>query len=73
MTTRDTSATSEHMADSFELLLVVIGPVAIWLAIRGPSFAGAFMGQQFAASVSLLLPTLAFALFLVRSRITTIT
>ena len=63
MTTRGAGATSEHMADSFELLLVVIGPVAIWLAICGPSFAGAVMGQQFAASVSLLLPTLAFARF----------
>jgi O-antigen/teichoic acid export membrane protein len=63
MTTRGAGATSEHMADSFELLLVIIGPVAIWLAICGPSFADAVMGRQFAASVSLLLPILAFARF----------
>jgi hypothetical protein len=29
MTTRGAGATAEHMADSFDLLLVVIGPVAI--------------------------------------------
>jgi O-antigen/teichoic acid export membrane protein len=63
MTTRGAVATSEHMADSFELLLVIVGPVAIWLAICGPMFADVAMGQQFAASVSLLLPTLAFARF----------
>jgi O-antigen/teichoic acid export membrane protein len=63
MTTRGARATSEHMAESFELLLVIIGPVAIWLAICGPGFADVVMGRQFAASVSLLLPTLAFARF----------
>src|SRR5260370_30407565 len=63
MTARGAGVTSEHMADSFELLLVIIGPVAIWLAICGPSFADAVMGRQFAASVSLLLPILAFPRF----------
>jgi O-antigen/teichoic acid export membrane protein len=63
MTTHGAGATSEHMADSLELLLVIIGPVAIWLALCGPGFAKVVMGHQFAASVSLLLPTLAFARF----------
>src|SRR5260370_37241740 len=63
MTTRGAGATSEHMADSFELLLVIIGPVAIWLAICGPSFADAVMRRRFAASVSLLLLILQFVRF----------
>jgi O-antigen/teichoic acid export membrane protein len=63
MTTRGADATSEHMAESFELLLVLVGPVTIWLAICGPTFAEAVMGRQFADGVSLLLPTLAFARF----------
>jgi O-antigen/teichoic acid export membrane protein len=63
MTTRGAGATSEHMVDSFELLLVIIGPVTVWLAICGPSFANVVMGRQFATSVSLLLPMLACARF----------
>jgi len=63
MTTHGADATSEHMVDSFELLLVIIGPVTIWLAICGPGFANAVMGRQFSTSVSLLLPILAFARF----------
>lgn len=63
MTTRGAGATSEHMVDSFELLLVIVGPVTIWLAICGPVFANVVMGRQFAASVSVLLPILACARF----------
>jgi O-antigen/teichoic acid export membrane protein len=63
MTTRGAGATSEHMVDSFELLLIIIGPVTVWLAICGPNFANVVMGRQFATSVSVLLPILACARF----------
>jgi O-antigen/teichoic acid export membrane protein len=63
MTTHGADATAEHMVNSFELLLVIIGPVTVWLAICGPGFANAVMGRQFATSVSLLLPILACARF----------
>jgi O-antigen/teichoic acid export membrane protein len=63
MTTHGVGATSEHMVDSFELLLVITGPVTVWLAICGPAFSNVVMGRQFAASVSLLLPILACARF----------
>ncbi|WP_375305539.1 oligosaccharide flippase family protein [Bradyrhizobium sp. A11] len=54
-------ATRERLTESLELLLVVVTPVAIWLALAADQVAGTLVGVDFRAGVSALLPTLVLA------------
>jgi O-antigen/teichoic acid export membrane protein len=53
--------TRERLTESLELLLVVVTPVAIWLALAADQVAGTLVGVDFRAGVSALLPTLVLA------------
>ncbi len=55
------AATRERMNENAELLLAVICPVVVWLGLAADQVAGTFVGEEFRASVSLLLPVLALA------------
>ena len=55
--------TRERLTESLELLLVVVAPVAIWLALAADQVAGTLVGVDFRAGVSALLPTLVLARF----------
>ncbi|MCP3460204.1 lipopolysaccharide biosynthesis protein [Bradyrhizobium sp. CCGUVB23] len=55
------AATRERLNESLELLLVVIMPVAIWLALAADQVAGTLVGVDFRAGVSALLPMLVVA------------
>ncbi|AWL91160.1 O-antigen/teichoic acid export membrane protein [Bradyrhizobium ottawaense] len=55
--------TRERLTESLELLLVVVTPVAIWLALAADQVAGTLVGVDFRAGVSALLPTLVLARF----------
>lgn len=55
------AATRERLNENAELLLAVILPVAVWLSLAADQVAGTFVGPEFRASVSLLLPVLAAA------------
>lgn len=59
----DPAATRERLTESFELLLVVVAPVAVWLALAADQVAGTLVGVDFRAGVSALLPTLVLARF----------
>jgi O-antigen/teichoic acid export membrane protein len=54
-------ATRERLNESLELLLVVIMPVAVWLALAADQVAGTLVGVEFRAGVSALLPLLVVA------------
>ena len=53
------AATRARLKEGIELLLALIGPVAIWLAIAANVVASALLGSEFQASVGMLLPLLA--------------
>ena len=55
------AATRERLNENAELLLAVVCPVVVWLALAADQVAGTFVGPEFRASVSLLLPVLALA------------
>lgn len=55
--------TRERLTESLELLLVVVAPVAVWLALAADQVAGTLVGIDFRAGVSALLPTLVLARF----------
>ncbi|ABD86239.1 lipopolysaccharide biosynthesis protein [Rhodopseudomonas palustris] len=55
------AATRERLNENIELLLAVILPVAVWLALAADQVAGTLVGQDFRASVTLLLPIVALA------------
>ncbi|MFB6453273.1 lipopolysaccharide biosynthesis protein [Bradyrhizobium tunisiense] len=55
--------TRERLTESLELLLVVVTPVAVWLALAADQVAGTLVGIDFRAGVSALLPTLVLARF----------
>ena len=55
------AATRERLNDSLELLLVVVLPVAVWLALAADQIAGTLVGADFRAGVSALLPMLVVA------------
>ncbi|MGV7218232.1 lipopolysaccharide biosynthesis protein [Bradyrhizobium sp. UFLA05-112] len=55
------AATRERLNESLELLLVVIMPVAVWLALAADQVAGTLVGVDFRAGVSALLPMLVAA------------
>lgn len=55
--------TRERLTESLELLLVVVTPVAIWLALAADQVAGTLVGVDFRAGVSALLPTTVLARF----------
>ncbi|MGY8665106.1 oligosaccharide flippase family protein [Bradyrhizobium sp. UFLA05-109] len=55
------AATRERLNESLELLLVVIMPVAVWLALAADQVAGTLVGVDFRAGVSALLPMLVVA------------
>jgi hypothetical protein len=57
----DAAATRERLTESLELLLVVVTPVAVWLALAADQVAGTLVGVDFRAGVSALLPTLVLA------------
>jgi O-antigen/teichoic acid export membrane protein len=57
------TATRERLTESLELLLVVVVPVAIWLALAADQVAGTLVGVDFRAGVSALLPVLVLARF----------
>lgn len=57
------NATRERLTESLELLLVVVAPVAVWLALAADQVAGTLVGIDFRAGVSALLPTLVLARF----------
>jgi O-antigen/teichoic acid export membrane protein len=54
-------ATRERLNESLELLLVVIMPVAVWLALAADQVAGTLVGVEFRAGVAALLPWLVVA------------
>ncbi|OAF05940.1 lipopolysaccharide biosynthesis protein [Bradyrhizobium neotropicale] len=57
------AATRERLTESLELLLVVVAPVAVWLALAADQVAGTLVGVDFRAGVSALLPMLVLARF----------
>jgi O-antigen/teichoic acid export membrane protein len=57
------AATRERLTESLELLLVVVAPVAIWLALAVDQVAGTLVGVDFRAGVAALLPVLVLARF----------
>ncbi|MBR0775189.1 oligosaccharide flippase family protein [Bradyrhizobium diazoefficiens] len=59
----NSATTRERLTESLELLLVVVAPVAVWLALAADQVAGTLVGVEFRAGVSALLPTLVLARF----------
>jgi O-antigen/teichoic acid export membrane protein len=59
----NSGTTRERLTESLELLLVVVAPVAVWLALAADQVAGTLVGIDFRAGVSALLPTLVLARF----------
>ncbi|RTM11590.1 MAG: hypothetical protein EKK33_21090, partial [Bradyrhizobiaceae bacterium] len=59
----NTETTRERLTESLELLLVVVAPVAVWLALAADQVAGTLVGVDFRAGVSALLPILVLARF----------
>lgn len=57
----NSETTRERLTESLELLLVVVAPVAVWLALAADQVAGTLVGIDFRAGVSALLPTLVLA------------
>lgn len=55
------NTTRERLTESLELLLVVVAPVAVWLALAADQVTGTLVGVDFRAGVSALLPTLVLA------------
>jgi O-antigen/teichoic acid export membrane protein len=60
---KNKDTTRERLTESLELLLVVVAPVAVWLALAADQVAGTLVGVDFRAGVSALLPTLVLARF----------
>ncbi|WFU79758.1 oligosaccharide flippase family protein [Bradyrhizobium sp. CIAT3101] len=60
---KNNDTTRERLTESLELLLVVVAPVAVWLALAADQVAGTLVGVDFRAGVSALLPTLVLARF----------
>jgi O-antigen/teichoic acid export membrane protein len=60
---KNNETTRERLSESLELLLVVVAPVAVWLALAADQVAGTLVGVDFRAGVSALLPTLVLARF----------
>lgn len=60
---KNNDTTRERLNESLELLLVVVAPVAIWLALAADQVAGTLVGIDFRTGVSALLPTLVLARF----------
>lgn len=60
---RNVALTRARLTESLELLLVVVTPVAVWLALAADQVAGTLVGVDFRAGVSALLPTLVLARF----------
>ncbi|AMA56187.1 lipopolysaccharide biosynthesis protein [Bradyrhizobium sp. CCGE-LA001] len=60
---KDVAVTRERLTESLELLLVVVAPVAVWLALAADQVAGTLVGVDFRAGVSALLPILVLARF----------
>jgi O-antigen/teichoic acid export membrane protein len=60
---KNNETTPERLSESLELLLVVVAPVAVWLALAADQVAGTLVGVDFRAGVSALLPTLVLARF----------
>jgi len=58
---KNIETTRERLTESLELLLVVVAPVAVWLALAADQVAGTLVGVDFRAGVSALLPTLVLA------------
>lgn len=58
---KNTETTRQRLTESLELLLVVVAPVAVWLALAADQVAGTLVGVDFRAGVSALLPTLVLA------------
>ena len=61
LTQEGDAVTRERLNESLELLLVVVMPVAIWLALAADQVAGTLVGVEFRAGVSALLPMLVVA------------
>jgi O-antigen/teichoic acid export membrane protein len=61
LTEKGAIATRERLNESVELLLAVVLPVVVWLALAADQVAGTFVGADFRASVTYLLPVLAVA------------
>lgn len=59
----NSATTRERLTESLELLLVVVAPVAVWLALAADLVAGTLVGIDFRAGVSALLPILVLARF----------
>jgi len=57
----ENDTTRERLTESLELLLVVVAPVAVWLALAADQVTGTLVGVDFRAGVSALLPTLVLA------------
>jgi O-antigen/teichoic acid export membrane protein len=57
----ENDTTRERLTESLELLLVVVAPVAVWLALAADQVAGTLVGIDFRAGVAALLPTLVLA------------
>ena len=60
---KNNDTTRERLTESLELLLVVVAPVAVWLALAADQVAGTLVGVDFRAGVSALLPILVLARF----------
>ncbi|MFK4505398.1 oligosaccharide flippase family protein [Bradyrhizobium daqingense] len=60
---KDDAVTRERLTESLELLLVVVAPVAVWLALAADQVAGTLVGVDFRAGVTALLPILVLARF----------
>lgn len=58
---KNNETTRQRLTESLELLLVVVAPVAVWLALAADQVAGTLVGIDFRAGVSALLPTLVLA------------
>ncbi|MBW5440386.1 oligosaccharide flippase family protein [Bradyrhizobium canariense] len=58
---KNIETTRERLTESLELLLVVVAPVAVWLALAADQVAGTLVGVDFRTGVSVLLPTLVLA------------
>lgn len=58
---KNNETTRERLTESLELLLVVVAPVAVWLALAADQVAGTLVGVDFRAGVSALLPILVLA------------
>jgi O-antigen/teichoic acid export membrane protein len=61
LTKEGDAATRERLNESLELLLVVVIPVAVWLALAADQVAGTLVGVEFRTGVSALLPMLVVA------------